>query len=308
MRLLLTWALLCTPALALGQGSDAPTSPTVSVSARSELLGDVLARLREQTNALIVADPFTADRRITLEIKDEPLPQALDELAVAAVATWDAAYLLIHNGEAYGPQDQPPGWARPPQTTLTLSGGSGPADTVTAALTNLSCAPVGYAPDLASAVVTTRPGQNASLEDVLSSVQGDHLTWARGFWLAPIDRAAIFGRYANLPQAEREQRVLRHVEQMLRLNKDDVRQALEARHREVAGMSEAERQAQIQRYADEIRSGIGVLNTLTGEVRDKAREAMQIFFEIGLLVYRDLSEDEQLEATPIIEAMGELKR
>ncbi len=73
-------------------------------------------------------------------------------------------------------------------------------------------------------------------------------------------------------------------------------------------MSAEQREAQIQHYADEIRSGVDVLNTLTGEVRDRAREAMQVFFEIGLLVYRDLSEDEQLEATPIIEAMGELRR
>jgi hypothetical protein len=167
---------------------------------------------------------------------------------------------------------------------------------------------VGYTPSLASLVVTTKPEQNAALEDVLSSVQGDHLTWARGFWFAPIDRAAVFGRYANLPPAEREQRVLRHVEQMLRLNKDDVRRALEARHREVAGMTQAQREAQIQHYADEIRAGVQVLNTLTGDVRDRARDAMEIFFEIGLLVYRDLSEDEQLEATPVIEAMGELQR
>jgi hypothetical protein len=307
MRLTSIWALLGVVALASGQDATAPPQPTVTLSAKAELLQDVLDRLQAQTHILMVADPFTAERRVTLEVNSAPLGEALDALAVAAVATWDAAYILTDGGP-FGPQDQPAGWQRPPQTRLTLSGGSGSAEKITAALTNLSCAPVGYTPSLASLVVTTKPEQNAALEDVLSSVQGDHLTWARGFWFAPIDRAAVFGRYANLPPAEREQRVLRHVEQMLRLNKDDVRRALEARHREVAGMTQAQREAQIQHYADEIRAGVQVLNTLTGDVRDRARDAMEIFFEIGLLVYRDLSEDEQLEATPVIEAMGELQR
>jgi len=163
-------------------------------------------------------------------------------------------------------------------------------------------------PEVAPVALTTQPVTDATLEEVLSNVKGDHVTWARGFWFAPIDRAAVFGRYANLPPNEREERVLRHVEQMMRLNRVDVRQALEARHREVAGLDASQREAEIQRYAAEVRSGIGVLNALSPEVRDKAREAMQIFFEIGLEVYRDLTEDEQLEATPVIEAMGELRR
>jgi len=308
MRLVLMWATLYAGVPALGQEPAVGPLPVVSVSAKAELLSDVLTRLQEQTGVLMVADAFTADRRVTVEVENRPLAEALDALAVAAVATWDAAYLLTYNGGTHGPQQEPPGWERPAQVPLSLSGGSGAAETITAALTALSCAPVGYTPDLASKVVTTRPGENTPLETVLTAVQGDDVTWTRGFWFAPIDRAAVFGRYVKLPPAERERRVLRHVEQMLRLNKDDVRQALEARHREVAGMTQAQREAQVEHYANEIRSGIEVLNSLTGEVRDRAREAMQIFFEIGLLVYRDLSEDEQLEATPIIEAMGELRR
>jgi hypothetical protein len=95
---------------------------------------------------------------------------------------------------------------------------------------------------------------------------------------------------------------------MLRLNKDDVRRALETRHRDLTATDPKVREAEIQRYADEIRSGINVLNTLSSDVRDKARDAMQVFFEVGLLVYRELTEEEQLETTPVIEAMGELKR
>jgi len=308
MRLTLVWAFALVPRLAVGQEPTAPPTATVSLAAKAELLSDVLARLQEQTGVLMMADPFTAERRVTVEIVDRPLTEVLDALAVAAVATWDPAYLLTRNAGPHGPLAEPAGWVRPPQVPLTLSGGSGPAETITAALTSLSCAAVGYTPELAAAQITTRPEQNAPLETVLTDVQSDHVTWTRGFWFAPIDRAAVFGRYAKLPTQEREERVLRHVEQMLRLNRDDVRQALEARHRDIAGMTQAQRDAQIQRYADEIRSGVDVLNTLTGEVRDRAREAMQVFFEIGLLVYRDLSEDEQLEATPIIEAMGELNR
>jgi hypothetical protein len=294
--------------LARGQEGVAAPLPTVSVSAQAELLDDVLAKLRDETHIMIAAVPFTGQRRVTVDVKDKPLTEALDELAKCSVASWDAGYILVHNDGPHGPAAQPPGWQTPPQTKLTLSGGTGSADQITTALTNLSCAPVGYAPDVAPLVLTTQPATDAPLETVLSAVKGDHLTWTRGFWLAPIDRAAVFGRYAHLPPEECEQRVLRHVEQMMRLNKDDVRQALEARHREVAGMTTATREAEIQRYADEIRAGITVLNTLSPEVRDKAREAMQIFFEIGLQVYRDLTEDEQLEATPIIEAMGELHR
>jgi hypothetical protein len=308
MRLALLCALCSVPLLAGGQEAVVPEVPTVSLSARAKLMSDVLAELGEQTHILMVAYPFTAERRVTIEIKDEPLPQALDDLAVAAVATWDATYILLPQGGPFGPQDQPPCWERPPQTTVTLSGGSGPMDKITSALTALSAAPIGYVPEVASRTVTTAPAQDAPLEDVLSQIKGDHLTWTRGFWFSPVDRAAIFGRYANLPPEEREQRVLRHVEQMMRLNKADVRQALEARQREVVSLDPEERAAEIERYATEIRSGINVLNSLSPAVRDKAREAMQIFFEIGLEVYRELSEEEQLETTPIIEAMGELRR
>ncbi len=223
MRLVLAWAVLCTPALTLAQEPAATAPPTVSVSAKAELLSDVLAGLHEQTDVLIAADPFTAERRVTVEIESKPLPEALDALAVAAVATWDAAYILIPNGGTLGPEASAAGWSRPPQVPVTLSGGSGPADKIAATLTCLSCAPVGYTPEVASVVVTTQAQQNASLEDVLSTMKGAHLTWTRGFWFAPIDRAAVFGRYASLPTAEREERVMRHVEQMLRLNKDDVR-------------------------------------------------------------------------------------
>jgi len=308
MRWVPVCASFCLPLLAIGQEEAATPVPTVSVSAQAELLDDVLARLRNETHIPIAAAPFTGQRRVTVDLEDKPLAEALNELAKAAVATWDAGYLLVHNGGPYEATSEPPGWQKPPQTSLTLSGGSGSADQITTALTNLSSAPVGYTPDVAPLTVTTQAATDAPLETVLSAVKGDHLTWTRGFWLAPIDRAAVFGRYAHLPPEDREQRVLRHVEQMMRLNKDDVRQALEARHREVAGMTSTTREAEIQRYADEIRAGIDVLNTLSPEVRDKAREAMQIFFEIGLQVYRDLTEDEQLEATPIIEAIGELHR
>jgi len=308
MRLIILSALLCLARLGGSQETPAPTVPTVSVSAQAELLSDVLARIQEQTGILIVAHPFAAKRRITVEVQDQPLPQALDTLAVAAVATWDSGYILLPAGGAYGPEGQPAGWVRPPQTTISLSGGTGTVDKITNALTNLSAAPVGYLPELETVTVTTAPAKDVPLEQVLSQIKGDHLTWARGYWLAPIDRAAVFGRYANLSAEEREQRVLRHTEQMLRLNRDDVRQALEARHRDLAGLDAATREAEIQRYAAEIRAGVDVLNAVSHETRDKAREAMQIFFEIGLEVYRDLTEEEQLETTPIIEAMGELQR
>lgn len=308
MLLLLLWALFSARVPSSAQEGGELGSPVISVSANARLLSDVLADLTKQTGMLMVADPFSGARRITVEVSSKPLTEALNELAVAAVATWDSGYIIVPTGGPYGPESQPSGWERPPQTSVTLSGGSAPVEKIAAALTNLSAAPVGYAPGTESIIVTTQPTENASLEEVLSQLQGDRLTWTRGIWFAPIDRAAVFGRYSRLPPEAQEERVLRHVEQMLRLRKDDVRQALEARHREVAGMDPATRQAEIQRYAQEIRNGINVLNGLSSAVRDRAREAMQIFFEIGLEVYRDLTEEEQLETTPIIEAMGELQR
>jgi hypothetical protein len=234
--------------------------------------------------------------------------EALDRLAQATVATWDSAYLLTPSGGQYGPQTTPPGWTRPPQVTLTLSGGSGAVSDIAQALTDLSGAPVGYLPALEHARLTTRPAKSASLEDVLSQIQGQGITWTRGFWLAPIDRAAVFARYAHLPSGEREAAVLHHAEQMLKLNKADVRDALVARHREFATLSAEQRQQRIQQYANEVRAGIAVLNSLSPQVRVEARKAMQVFSDMGLDVYRDLTEEEQIETTPIIEAMGELKR
>ncbi|MGQ9733161.1 MAG: hypothetical protein ACUVX8_18035, partial [Candidatus Zipacnadales bacterium] len=253
--------------------------------------------------------PFAGSRRITVDIQNLPLSEALDVLAIAGVASWDSAYLFVSEDScAFGPATTPVDWVRPAQAPVTLHGGTGTLETITRALTNLSAVPVGYAPELEQLVVSTTPCQEAPLEEVLNQVNGVHLTWTRGFWLSPIDRAAVFGRYANLPPDVREKCVVRHLEQMLRLNREDVRQALAARHREFTAMDPKDRQTQIERYAAEIRAGVEVLNSLSPEVRNKAREAMTVFFEMGLEVYRDLTEEEQLETIPIIEAMGELRR
>jgi hypothetical protein len=303
-------ALILTPWSGLAQETTGGTTdvPIVSVNAKAEVLSDVLAGLQDQAGALIVAEPFAGRRRVTVEITDAPLPVALDQLAIAGVSSWDSAYILVPEGGPYGPQDTPPGWNRPAQTTLSLLGGSGTVDDITRALTNKCAAPVGYLPELEETIVSTQPAEDAPLEDVLGQVNGDNLAWTRGFWLAPIDRAAVFGRYASLPPEQREEAVLRHTEQMLRLNEEDVRQALEARHRQFSSLDAKERADVIQRYADQVRDGIGVLNMLSTDARKKARDAMRVFFDIGLEVYRDLTEEEQIETTPIIEAMGELER
>lgn len=300
-------ALLCA-CLAPLPPVTADVVPTVSVVANAELTSDVLARVSEDTGLIILADPFVARRRMTVDLKDVPLPEALDQLSAASVATWDSAYILVPTDAGHGPEDTPPCWARPPQCSLSLSGGTGSADMVTRAITNKCAAPMGYAPALAEATIATKPAEDASLEDVLAAVGDGGYTWTRGFWFAPIDRAAVFGRYASLPMDVREERVLRHTDQMLRLDKEAVRQALFDRHRDFSALSPADREAEIDMYAEQIRTGIAVLNSLGSEVRDRAREGMRVFFDMGLEVYRDLTEDEQIEATPIIEAMGELER
>lgn len=303
-------ALSCCPQAARAQdeGVEPKAVPTVTVSARAELLSEILAQVCEQTSVLVVAEPFAGRRRVTVELDGTPLPEALDQLAIAGVASWDSAYLLIPVGGSFGPEDMPPCWERPPQTRLSLLGGSGTVDEIARAITNKCAAPVGYLPELEERTASTQPAEDATLEDVLAQVNGEDLTWTRGFWLAPIDRAAVFGRYANLPPEQREERVLRHTEQMLRLNEEDVRQALQARHRQFTALSPSERKDVIQRYADQVREGIGVLNMLNSDARKQARDAMQVFFKIGLEVYRELTEEEQIETTPIIEAMGELER
>lgn len=310
MRFLTILALCCAGHLGLAQDQVAKAAevPTVTIDAKAELLADVLAGVCEQTGTLVVAEPFAGKRRVTVQIDCAPLPEALDELAIAGVTSWDNAYILVPEGGPFGPDETPPGWERPAQTTLSLSGGSGTVDDITRAITNKCAAPIGYLPELEETIISTQPAEAAALEDVLAQVNGENLTWTRGFWLAPIDRAAVFGRYESLPAEQREARVLRHTEQMLRLNEEDVRQALEARHRQFSALDPAERRDVIQRYADQVRDGIGVLNMLSSEVRKQARDAMRVFFDIGLEVYRDLTEEEQIETTPIIEAMGELER
>ena len=294
-------AFACAAALADGQ-------PTVTVSAKAELLQDVLARVREQTGVVVAADAFATRRRVTVEINAKPLTEALGALATAAVSAWDPAYILVPASSGFSSETTPVGWERPPQTALTLSGGSGTVDEITRKLSNLCAAAVGFMPDKADRRVATQPAQGASLEDVLSALDAPGLKWTRGYWLASIDRAAVFERFASLPPEQREALVLRHAQQMLKFNSADVRQALMARNREFTALSAAQREQQIQRYAEEIRAGIGVLNALSPSVRAAARDAMRVFFDQGLLVYRDLTQEEQIETTPIIEAMGELRR
>ncbi len=301
-------ALTCLAGLALASAAWADEQPTVTVSAKAELLQDVLARVREQTGVVVAADAFATKRRVTVEITAKPLTEALGALATSAVCAWDAAYILVPASSGYGPEKTPVGWERPPQTPLTLSGGSGTVDEITRKLSNLCAAAVGFMPDMADRRVATQPAKAAPLEDVLSALDAPGVKWTRGYWLASIDRAAVFERFASLPPEQREALVLRHAQQMLKFNSADVRQALMARNREFTALSASQREQQIQRYAEEIRAGIGVLNTLSPSVRAAARDAMRVFFDQGLLVYRDLTEEEQIETTPIIEAMGELKR
>jgi len=298
------------PQLAQSQAvpPSAPSQPTVTLSAKADLLSDVLAQVREQTHVAVTADAFANQRRVTVDLDAQPLTQALDALAVAAVSAWDPAYILVPTDASFGPQTTPAGWTRPPQAPLALSGGSGGIDSITRTLTNMSAAAVGYLPELGERRVSTLPAPGASLEDVLSQLQAPGITWTRGYWLASIDRAAVFRRFSVLPAEQREALVLQHAEQMLRFDPEGVRQALMARHREFSALGPDERVNEIERYAEEIRQGIAVLNTLSPEVRSKTRDAMRVFLDQGLIVYRDLTEEEQIEATPIIEAMGELKR
>jgi len=295
-------------ALAQEASASSRSQPTVTLSAKAELLSDVLAQVREQTHVAVTADAFANQRRVTVELEAEPLTEALDALAVAAVSAWDPAYILVPTDDLSGPQTTPAGWIRPSQAPLALAGGSGDIETITRTLTNMCAAAVGYLPGLTDRRVSTLPAQGASLEDVLSELQAPGLTWTRGYWLASIDRAAVFRRFSVLPTKQREALVLQHAEQMLRFDPEDVRQALMARHREFSALSPDERAMEIERHAEEIREGIAVLNTLSPEVRSKTRAAMRVFFDQGLIVYRDLTEEEQIQATPIIEAMGELKR
>ncbi|HJN17889.1 MAG TPA: hypothetical protein QGH10_20480, partial [Armatimonadota bacterium] len=290
------------------QADTTADAPTVTVQATAELASSVLARVSEGTGIVVACDPFVARRRITVDIKDAAFMDALETLSIAAVATWDSAYLCVPADGESGPDVTPPGWVRPPQTVLSLSGGTGACAKILETLTSKCAAPIGHLPGAGKVQITTAKCDGATLEEVLTGITGDNFTWTRGFWLAPIDRAAVFGRYANLPMEQREERVLRHTDQMLMLNKDDVRQALSARHRELSALPESVRLAHIDVYAEQIRAGITVLNTLSSDVRDRARDGMKIFFDMGLDVYRDLTEDEQIETTPIMEAMGELVR
>ncbi len=305
MRVGLVCLLCCLPHSLIAQAVDAPT---VTIEATAELASSVLERVSEQTGLVVAGDVFVNDRRITVDFQAVPLDEALEALAIASVATWDSAYMIVSTEQAPDGPATPACWIRPPQTTLTLSGGSGLVEEIAGTLTDKCAAPIGYLPGLADARIITQKTDDAPIEDVLSGITGDNVAWTRGFWLAPIDRAAVFGRYATLPMEQCQERVLRHTEQMLKLDEDDVRQALFARHREFSALPADQREADIQVYAEQIRAGIAVLNTLSSEVRDRARSGMRIFFDVGLDVYRDLTIDEQIETTPIMEAMGELER
>jgi len=308
MRSLPLPALLCALGVWTATARADGQWPAASVTAHGRLLGEAVADVTHQTGALIVADPNVAERRIEVEITGAPLDQVLEQLAIAAVGTWDSAYLLVPASSPFAGTTAP-GWQTPLQVPITLQGGTADIADVTRALTLLSAASVGYDLSLADAKITTQPCTNTPLEAALdAAAAAGGLAVAKGFRIMPIDRAAIFGRYGVLPPQQREAQALHDAQQMLRLDPEAVRRVLEQRHREFAKLEDSARTRQIDEYAQEIRQGIQVLNTLPPAVRATVRDAMRVFFDQGMLVYRDLTLEEQLEATPIIEAMGELER
>ncbi len=283
-------------------------APKISIHVTSRPLGYIAQQVREQARVPLYAhEDIDGRRMVTVSVSGRDLVAVLNSICLCSLSAWDYAYIVMP-AEAAAQSPQWNGWQKPPSVRFDLEARETTWDEAADLLTIKSGALVGVSSDIAQQKVALPATQGAEIEQILERVAGPPVAVVRGILLVGLDRTSIFARLSAFPRAQREQMVLKLIAQLEAVKSKDIERVLRREQREFRKLPKKERIRFIKRAAENMTVGVQVLNGLSPEVRERAREALQRCFDAGLEIYQDLTEEEQIETTPMIEAMGKLKR
>ena len=304
LRPALAWCAALCGSLALAQGA----APQISIHVTSRPLGYIAEKLREQAGVPVYAhDDVDSRRMTTVSVSGTDLDTALTSIGVASLSASDYAYIVMP-AEAAAQAPKWDGWKKPQSVKFDLEAREVTWDEAADLLTMKSGALVGVSGAIGEQRISLPAVFGGDIEQVLNQIAGPPLAVVRGVLLVGLDRTSIFARLSAFPQAGREQMVKDLVAKLQAIDGKEVVKVLRREQREFRKLPKGERVRFIKRAAEKMTVGVDVLNGLSPDVRETAREALRPFFDAGLEVYQELTEEEQLETTPMIEAMGKLKR
>jgi hypothetical protein len=296
-------AVLCVGAGLHAQ--EASESARFSLHMTSRSLSQVAEELSAQSNVPIIVHPDVVDRVVTVSIGNASLEEALTQLGMQSLCAWDYAHLLLPLD--YGPDQRPPNWKEPASIPLDLPGGQTRLTEFAERISISSGALVCAAGEVADREVTVAGGNGLAVSQALDQL-GETVLVRPGYCIVGLDRASLFARYGVLPLEVREAAVRDVVELLNKIRPKIIERVLRREQREFRKREDNDRRETLGRVAREMSQGIEVLNGLPKATRDEVREALQPYFETGMEIYQALPLEEQLEYTPVVEAMGKLKR